>query len=295
MAADPLASTANATTGGTPVGTTVGKQTGSESSLSNWVGPYVTEMLGKGQALSNTPFQAYTGPLTAGQSDLQKQAFSGIAGLAMPTTMGAYTPQSITGITAKDATTGQSEFDKYMSPYLQSALDPQLAEARRQAEISRVQDMSRLTQAGGYGGSRQAIMESEGQRNLQQNLAGITGKGYQTAYDQALGQFNLEQQRKKEAQEMSNQYGMGLVNAQAGLGETQRGIASQDIAARKAQFEEERDYPFKAVQYQQSLLQGLPVATSAYSYQQPSGMTQLLNSVGGVQQLYDMIFGGTPK
>ena len=31
----------------------VGQQTGGESSLSNWAGPYVTTMLGKGAALAN--------------------------------------------------------------------------------------------------------------------------------------------------------------------------------------------------------------------------------------------------
>jgi hypothetical protein len=76
----------------------VGQQTGTESSLSNWAGPYVTTMLGKGAALANEPYYAYTGPLTAGASGLQEQAFQGIAGLAMPTeqqTMG-YTPQTFT-------------------------------------------------------------------------------------------------------------------------------------------------------------------------------------------------------
>ena len=55
----------------------VGKQTGSESSLSNWAGDYVTDMLGKGQALANQPYQAYTGPLSAGQSTAQQAAFQG--------------------------------------------------------------------------------------------------------------------------------------------------------------------------------------------------------------------------
>ena len=45
----------------------IGKKTGQESALSNWVGPYVTEMLGRGQAVSQTPFEAYMGPLTAGE------------------------------------------------------------------------------------------------------------------------------------------------------------------------------------------------------------------------------------
>ena len=33
----------------------IGKKTGLESSLSNWAGPYVTDMLGRGQALAATP------------------------------------------------------------------------------------------------------------------------------------------------------------------------------------------------------------------------------------------------
>lgn len=48
---------------------------GTESSLSPYAGPYVTEMLGKGAGLASEPYQAYTGPLTAGPSELQTQAF----------------------------------------------------------------------------------------------------------------------------------------------------------------------------------------------------------------------------
>ena len=50
---------ATTTTGITPPPDPLaGKQTGTESSLSNWAGDYVTNMLGKGQALSETPYQA---------------------------------------------------------------------------------------------------------------------------------------------------------------------------------------------------------------------------------------------
>mgnify|MGYP003141031958 FL=1 len=48
-----------------------GSHTGTESSLSSWAGPYVTEMLGRGKAIASQPYQAYTGPLTAGASNLQ--------------------------------------------------------------------------------------------------------------------------------------------------------------------------------------------------------------------------------
>ena len=68
------------------------KQPGTESALSTYAGPYVTEMLGRGQALATQPYQAYMGPLTAGTSALQDQAFQGIANLTVPTTMGGFYP-----------------------------------------------------------------------------------------------------------------------------------------------------------------------------------------------------------
>jgi hypothetical protein len=283
---------AGTTTPTTPADPLVGNVAGTESSLSNWAGPYVTNMLGKGEALANSPYQAYTGPLTAGQSDLQNQAFSGIAGLTIPTEkMGAFTPGTITD---------QGTAQKYMNPYLQASLDPQIAEARRQADITRINDAGRLAKAGAFGGSRQAIMESEGNRNLGSNLANITGQGYKTAYDAAVAQFNAEQGRQQSAQNDINAYGMSTLTKQGEAGAAQRAIEAEGIAADKAQFEEQRDYPYKQVQYQQSLLQGLPLAAQSYSYTQPSTLSEILGSAGGLQKLYETIFGGgttptTPK
>ena len=144
----------------------VGQISGKQGRLSDWAAPYVTDMLGKGQALADQPYKSYAGPLTAGQSGLQTQAFQGISGLTIPTAqMGAYSPTSFTS-----GTTAQ----QYMNPYLQASLEPQIAEAQRQAQIQQVANASRLNRAGAYGGSRQAIMDSESQRNLLRNLADIT-------------------------------------------------------------------------------------------------------------------------
>jgi hypothetical protein len=285
MANGTTATTSTGTTGTTGAGKDpiVGQQTGTESSLSNWVGPYVTEMLGRGQAISTQPYQAYTGPLTAGPSALQTQAFSGLANLTIPTDqMQAYTPQTFTAEQAK----------AYMNPYIQAALDPQIAEARRQAEIDRINNAGRLTRAGAYGGSRQAVMESEGLRNLASNLANITGTGYMTAYDKAMGQFNTEEERRRAATEGAQDYGFNVLKNQAEAGALQRAIEQQGIEADIKQFEEEREFPYKSVQYMQSLLQGLPLATQTYSYAQPSQLSNILGSVGGIQELYDLIFGG---
>lgn len=269
---DTTSSTVN--TGGTPVGT--------ESTLSTWAGPYVTEMLGRGAALADQPYTAYGGPLTAGESAAQTQAFQGVANLTVPTQeMGAFQPQQFTAQSAQD----------YMNPYLQSALDPQLMEARRQAQIQRVQDASRLTGAGAYGGSRQAIMESELNRNLLQNLAGITGQGYAAAYDKAMQQFNTEQQQRQAAQDAANAYGLAALTKQAELGAQQRGIESEGITADRMQFEEERDFPYRQVQYMQSLLQGLPVGAANYSYSQPSALAEAMGTSGGIMSILNQIFG----
>jgi len=274
--------TTNPTTGTTNVDPMAGQQTGTESSLSNWAGPYVTDMLGRGQAMANQPYQAYMGPLTAGPSAAESAAFQGIAGLSIPTDqMGAYVPQQFTAESAQ----------QYMNPYLMASLQPQIDEARRQAEMQRVQDAGRLTQAGAFGGSRQAVMESEGNRNLLQNLAGITGTGYASAYDRAMQQFNTEQGRQMEAQTAANTYGLAGLTKQAELGGIERGIGQAGMDADRMQFEEERDFPFKQVQYMQSLLQGLPIAAQSYSYMQPSQLSSVLSGAGGIQELFDRLTG----
>lgn len=275
---------------------TVGTRLGQESSLSNWVGPYVTEMLGRGQAVSSTPYQAYMGPLTAGQSGLQQQAFSGLANLTVPTSqMQPFKPTSFTSTYTTPEGKQAPLSQQYMSPYLQAALEPQLAEARRQAEISRMDTASRLAKAGAYGGSRQAVMESEGLRNLASNLANITGTGYQKAFESAQQQFNTEQDRQALATKAAQDYGLGMLQKQLEAGATQRGIEGEGIAADYLQFKEERDYPYKQIQFMQSLLQNLPLATESYVTQQPGTLAQLSGTAAGSMTIYDQlkkIFGG---
>ena len=261
----------------------VGSPASTTESLSSWAAPYVTGMLAKGEALANQPYQAYGGPLTAGQSALQTQAFQGLAGINVPTAqMGAFTPTSFTsGTTAQD----------YMSPFINAALEPQMAEAQRQAEIQRVQNASRLGKAGAFGGSRQAIMESEGQRNLLRNLADIYGTGMQQAYTQGMGQFNVEQDRAQQAQDLTNRFGLSALGAQQVGGGLQRDIEQQGIAADYAQFKEERDFPYKQVQYQQSLLQDLPISAAETEYIGQSELAKALGYAGTMAEIYDILRG----
>jgi len=219
-------------------------------------------MLGRGAAVADMPYQAYMGPLTAGPSALQSQAFSGLGSLAVPpaATAGSFTAPGVA--------------EQYMSPYLEGALEPQRAEARRQADISRTGIQSRLAKAGAYGGGRQAIMESELDRNLQRTLADITGRGYEQAFQRGANLFGQERG-----------YGLQALGAQLGAGGTQRGIEQAGIAADIGQFEQERAYPYRQTQFMQSLLQGLPISTQQYQYAQPTGLESFAGGASGILSL----------
>jgi len=209
----------NLTTGGT-----------NAQGLSDWAAPYITNYLGQAQALAQQPYQVYGGPLTAGASDLQTQGFQGLAGLTVPSSIGtaataagdvankysnlSYTPTAFNNTyTPVTSSFGTEQAQQYMNPYLQASLNPQLDEARRQAMITQTQNAAKMTQAGAFGGGRQAIMDTENQRNLGTNLANITGQGYNTAYTNAMQQFNADQARKAQEAQFGAQF--GLSNEQA--------------------------------------------------------------------------------
>jgi len=298
--------------------------TGTEQAPSSWAGEYITNMLGKGQALAEAPYQEYGGPLTAGASNLQKQAFGNAANLSVPGSVGtaaqtagdiaskaqgmtytptqftnqfnapaAYTPsgapqynqlsagnvsstfqapapyqaatfgnqfQAPTQTAAtnftnqfkapdqyqntafKSGTFGGEQAQQYMNPYLQQSLSPQLAEARRQADITEQANRAAMTKAGAFGGGRQAILAAEGQRNLGTNLANITGKGYDTAFQNAMSQYNADQARNMQAQqasEQSKQFGAGQSMTAAQM-MAQYGMSAQQAQEAARQFNQQQ-------------------------------------------------------
>jgi len=256
------------------------------STLSPWVGEYVTNMLGEADALSKQPYQAYGGALTAGASDLQKQAFAGASDIAKT----GYTPG-----TFDTGTFGLDAAKQYMNPYLQAALDPTLAEMRRQSDIARLADATRLTQAGAFGGSRQAIMEAEGRRNLLEKQRQTIGEGYASAFDKAREQYNTQAQRDLEEQkaaEASRQYsadfGAKSIADLAKLGAEQREIEQQGLTAEKKAFEEERAYPFSMLDYRRKMLEGLPIGASTTT-PNTTGMSQLTSRINDLESLYNTL------
>lgn len=101
--------------------------------------------------------------------------------------------------------------DAYMSPYMQDVVDVQKREANRNYDISKQQVQGQGVAAGAFGGSRDALMRAENERNRNTALNQIQAAGSQAAYDKAI-------------QSMQYGAGLGLQGLQAGTAAQQAGI-----------------------------------------------------------------------
>jgi len=132
-------------------------------------------------------------------------------------------------------TFGGRQAAQYMSPYIEQALQPQLREAQRSSEMQRNVNQAQAVGQGAFGGSRQAIIEAERQRNLGTQMGDIRARGLQSAYEQAQQQFNQDAARRMQAQQANQGAGLtvGQQNLAALLGIQQLG-AGQNLQAQLA-------------------------------------------------------------
>ncbi len=273
------------------------------TTIPEYAKPYMERTLGKAEALSNTPYQAYGGQRTADFNPLQQQAFQGAGNLGPAQQIGTGTQLAgLGGLGALGAgqqyaqqATSPGSMQAYMSPYIQNALDPQMREAARQSDIMGQQNQARAVQQGAFGGSRSAIVEAERQRNLGQQQSDIYGRGMQSAFEQA-----------RQAQQFGSTLGLqgyGQATSAAGalgqLGQTQFGQQQQAMQsqaqmgaqqqARQQQmldqayqdFLSQRGHSQQQVAFMSDILRGGPLSqTTQAQYTAPPSMASQLAGLG---------------
>jgi hypothetical protein len=169
-------------------------------------------------------------------------SYQGIAGY----NPGQYTQQNVQGSDLnmyqmqgpRDVRTQQftgNQVGQYMNPYLEQSLAPQLQEIQRQYGITGAGQQAAATQAGAFGGSREAIMAAENERNKNTAMNNAIGQGYNTAFQNAQQQFNAQQAANLQAQQANQQAGLttGQANLNAALGVQGLG-AGQNLQAQLA-------------------------------------------------------------
>lgn len=268
-----------------------------QNAISAYAQPYVEGMLGKAEALTGTPYQTYGQQRTADFTGLQNQAFTGAQNLGVtPQTGQATNYANMSGIgglgVAGQANPYgfQNQVGGYMNPYLQYVLAPQLAEANRMYDIGGTQQQSAATKVGAFGGSREAIMAAENERNRNMGLNSIIGQGYNTAFTQAQQQYNQNLQNQLAGlntagqaantlgQLGQNQYAQqtGNINLQNALG-TQQQQQQQNILSQQYQdYLAQKQDPFNKLSYMQGILTGLPMTSSIQNvYSNPNQLAQV--------------------
>ena len=283
--------------------------------LPEWAKPYAKDILAKGQALTDVnqnPYQTYDQNRIAGFSPMQQQAMQNAQGMTVAPQTGEATAGATMaglggmGVAGQANPYGfQQQVGGYMNPYLQMSLAPQLAEANRQYDIGATKQQSAATQAGAFGGSREAIMAAENERNRNMGLNSIIGQGYNQAFGQAQNQYNqglqnqlagyglMNQSAANLGQLGQNQYGqqMGINQLQAQYGGQQQAQMQKGLDTSYQDFLNQQNYPYKQLGFMSDMIRGLPLGqqSTTQMYQAPPSAIQTAGALGlgayGINQL----------
>jgi hypothetical protein len=319
-----------------------GGQTTSTSNTSNipeYARPYVESMMGATQrqlfqgnetgdgGFNITGFQPYKayggtydqqgnqtsydpGKSVAGFQPMQEQAQRGIAGMQLPGEYGrasqqaAYAGMGGMDVAGQANTQGfQNQVGGYMNPYMQQVLNPQLDELRRQYGITGQQQSSQATQAGAYGGSRDAIMAAENNRNLGMAQNQAIGQAYDRSFGAAQQQYNQNLQNQLAGYGMVGQSAnqlagignqmltgqQGIYNMQNAAGVQQQALEQRKIDQAVSDYANAQQYPLMQLGTMSNMLRGLPMQASTTNQYAaaPSALTQGIGAAGAGASLYN--------
>jgi hypothetical protein len=253
--------------------------------LPEWAKPYAKESLGKAQALSATPYQAYGGERIAQFTPLQKQAFGRAEGQQVAGQVGFGT--GLAGLAGISSFGDQGTAASFMSPYMDNVVKQQMESAQRQADIAGTQRGAQAVRAGAFGGSRQAVENAEAARALASQKGQIQATGLQSAFERAQQQFNQEQATRLNAAQTLGQLGtqqfgqqMDITGQQAQFGGQQRQATQDVLGAQYQDFLNQQRAPYDQLAFMTSMIRGTPMGQTTTMYQPPPSTTSQLIGLG---------------
>jgi hypothetical protein len=292
--------------------------------------PYAEELLGKAQVYTDpdlNPYMQYMGERTAQFTPLQQQSYenaalmqtapqlgdatamAGMAGLGALNTQYTFNPadfnKAFSGATTRDAQ-GNVTGNTMMNPYMQNVVERQQADARRQSEIGMQALNAQAARSGAFGGSGNQLMRMQALGNLARQQGDIQAQGLNTAYNQAMGQFNTQNQLNAQQQQFGaglglqglqtamtgaksladigqTQYGqnMGLLSMQNQFGGQQQQQVQNVLNNQYQDYLNSQNYPYKQMGFMSDMIRGLPLAQqSSTMYQAPPSMLSQVAGLG---------------
>lgn len=307
-----------------------------QTTIPDYAKPYVEDLLGKAQYFTDTeqnPYQQYQGERVAQFTPLQQQSYqnaalmqaapqlqdatamAGMAGLGALNTQYTFKPSDFASTFSRDAQGNMTS--PLMSPYMQSVVQRQQADAERQAKIAEQAQNAQAARSGAFGGSGNYLMRAQAAGNLARQKGDIQAQGLQNAYQQAMQQYNTQNQLNAQQQQFGAGLGLqGLQTANqaasnlANIGQTQYG-QNMGILGMQNQFGGQQqqqvqnilnnqyqdylnyqNYPYKQMSFMSDMLRGLPLAQqSSAMYQTPPSMLSQVAGLGGAAITGAKLFG----
>lgn len=309
--------------------------------IPDYAKPYVEELLGNAQGLTDinqNPYMQYMRDRQAQFTPLQQQSFenaglmqtapqlgdatamAGMAGLGALNTQYTFNPadfnKAFSAATTRDAQ-GNVTGNTMMNPYMQNVVERQQADARRQSDISRQIQDAQAARSGAFGGSGRLLANNQLNANLARQQGDIQAQGLNTAYNQAMGQYNAQNQLNAQQQQFgaglglqglqtalsgaksladigNTQYGqnVGLLNIQNQFGGQQQQQMQNALNAEYQDYLNAQNYPYKQLGFMSDMLRGLPLTqqSSAMYGQAPSAVSQIAG-LGGAALTGAKLFG----
>jgi hypothetical protein len=256
------------------------------------------DILGEAKKLyeskKETGYQDYPGERLAGFTPEELAAMSGISGLVGA---GAKYFDPATDL-AKGlgerftADTAQS----YMNPYQQSVVDVEKRKAREDFGQTMQDIGTKAVGAGGFGGSRQAILEGEATSDLGQRLGDIQAIGTKQAFDDARKAFEAQKGRERLSGsalaalgQQAPQQALKELTALAGVGESGRGMEQSKMDMAYQNFLDRQNFAGNALGDYASMVYGFPTTgfqKQTQGFSKPSSFQNLMGVIGAGKSLF---------
>ena len=304
--------------------------------------PYAEELLGKAQLYTDpdiNPYMQYMGDRQAQFTPLQQQSFenaglmqtapqlgdatamAGMAGLGALNTQYTFNPadfnKAFSGATTKDAQ-GNVTGNTMMNPYMQNVVERQQQDAQRQSDIAMQALNAQAARSGAFGGSGNYLMRGQAAGNLARQKGDIQATGLNNAYQQAMQQFNTQNQLNAQQQQfgaglglqglqtagtMANnlanigqtQYGqnMGLLSMQNQFGGQQQQQTQNILNNQYQDYLNSQNYPYKQMGFMSDMIRGLPLTQQSQTmYATPPSMLQQVAGLGITGKALGAFAGG---
>ena len=232
-------------------------------------------------------------------SPMQTELGADLRGMTLPGQYGQGTDAVQSGIATLQGMTDAGQTQAYMSPYIQNVMDVNKAEALRDAQMKLVGANLASARQGSYGGSRNALMQAEADRNLQTKMGNIQATGMQNAFEDArksqlaqasgLGQLGSTMGALGTAQQAGQ---MDIYKAQGAFGDLERNVQQQQLDAQYNDLMARQNQPLANADIMNNLIRGVPLTqtgtTTTNTTPPPSFASQLAGMGLTGLSLYNM-------